>query len=211
MKIKFVTAALGLAFTVGAFNANAQKVYKTGVVSFPTTVRGQPADAKTYFSPDSSATIITFGAGNVKILTAATHKYLAVVLDIPVAGIKKAGIASPSELEEGMNAIPSFTYTPGTETKQISGFNCTKVVAKDSKSGKTYDVWVTKDIKLPETAMPYYYKGIDGFPIQYTGFNQGEEVNITIKSVTEDAAPAGTYAIGKDFEKGSMADLTSGQ
>jgi len=211
MKMKFLTAALGLALTAGAINANAQKVYKSGVISFPTEVRGQPADAKQYFTPDSSATIVTFGAGNVKILTAASHKYLAIVLDIPVAGIKKAALASPAELEQGMNSIPTFTYTKTTETKQISGFNCTKIVAKDSKSGKTYDVWVTKDVSLPETATPFYYKGIDGFPIQYTGFNEGQEVSITIKSITGDAAPAGTFAIGKDFTVGSMSDLSGGQ
>jgi len=211
MKMKLLTAALGLALTAGAINANAQKTFKSGLISFPTEVRGQPADAKQYFTPDSSATIVTFGAGTFKILTAASHKYLAVILDIPVAGIKKAGVATPAELEEGMNAIPTFTYTTTTETKQISGFNCTKIVAKDSKSGKTYDVWVTKDVSLPETAMPFYYRGIDGFPIQYTGFNQGQEVSVTIKTITGDAAPAGTFGISKDFTVGSLADLTAGQ
>jgi hypothetical protein len=210
MNIKLLSAAFGLALTTGAITANAQKVYKSGIVSFPTEVRGQPADAKTYFSPDSSATVVTFGAGSFKILTAADHKYLAVILDIPVAGIKKAGIATPAEMEEFKNMIPTFTYTPSTETKQISGFNCTKVVAKDSKSGKTYDIWITKDVTMPETAIPFYYRDLGGFPIQYTSFNQGEEISVTVKSITEGPAPAGTYTVGKDFEKGTMADLNPG-
>ena len=207
MKIKILSAALGLALTVGAFNANAQKAYTSGVISFPTEVRGQPADAKEYFTPDSTALIVTFGAGSFKMLTNAKHDYLAVLLDIPVASIKKAGIATPAELEEGAAAYPTFTYTPTTETKVISGFNCTKIVAKDSKSGKTYDVWVTKDITVPPTAIAFYYKGIDGFPVQYTSFNQGEETTITVKTITGDKAPAGTFGITSDFEKGTMADL----
>jgi hypothetical protein len=211
MNIKLLSAALGLALTTGAITANAQKEYKSGVISFPTEVRGQPADAKTYFSPDSSATVVTFGAGNFKMLTSADHKYVAVVLDIPVAGIKKAGIATPAEMEEFKNMTPTFTYTTTTEAKQISGFNCVKVVAKDTKSGKTYDIWVTKDVTLPETALPFYYRGIGGTPIQYTSFNQGEEVSVTVKSITGDAAPAGTYGISKDFEKGPMSSLTQGQ
>jgi len=211
MKTKILSAALGLALTTGAFTAHAQKAYTSGVISFPTEVRGQPADAKEYFTPDSSALIVTFGAGSFKMLTNAKHDYLAVILDIPVAGIKKAGIATPAELEQGATMYPTFTYTPTTETKTISGFNCTKIVAKDSKSGKTYDVWVTKDVSVPPTAIAFYYKGIDGFPVQYTSFNQGEETTITVKTITDDKAPAGTFGISSDFEKGSMADLMSGQ
>jgi hypothetical protein len=211
MNIKLLSAALGLALTVGAINANAQKTYTQGYYSFDTQMRGNPAQVNTYFTPDSAAGIITFGAGNVKILSTAKHDYLAIVLDIPIAGIKKAGIATPADIEQFTAALPSFTYTPSTETKTISGFNCKKVVAKDSKSGKSYDVWVTNDISVPSTAIPIYYAAIGGFPVQYTAFQQGQEMSITIKSVTEGKAPAGTFSISKDFDKVSMDDLNSGQ
>lgn len=207
MNTKLFTAALGLALTVGTMSAHAQKTINEGVATYSTTIQGQPADAKAYFKPDSMATIITFGAGNVKVLMNDKHTYLAVVLDIPVAGLKKAGIATPAELEEGAAAYPTFTFTPTTETKTISGFACKKVTAKDSKSGKAYDIWVTNDIAVPATAIPFYYKGIGGYPVEYTYFQQGQEVDITIKSVTEGKAPAGTYAISSDFEKVGMADL----
>jgi len=106
-----------------------------------------------------------------------------------------------------MASVPAFTFTPAAETKMISGFNCKKVVAKDSKSGKTYDVWVTNDVIVPPTAVPFYYKEIGGMPIQFTTFQQGQEQSITIKTITAGPAPAGTYAIASDFEKVSMADL----
>jgi hypothetical protein len=125
--------------------------------------------------------------------------------------MKKAGIATPAELEEGMSQLPNFTFTPGTETKQISGFNCKKVVAKDNKSGKSYDVWITNDVTVPETAIPFYYAKIGGLPIQFTAFQQGQETPITISSVTDAKAPAGTYTIAKDFDKVSMSDLNGGQ
>ncbi|HAL80898.1 MAG TPA: hypothetical protein DCO83_00620 [Mucilaginibacter sp.] len=165
---------------------------------------------KNTFTTDSTATVITFGPGTVKILNTAKHDYVAVVLDIPVAQLKKAGIATPAELEEGMAALPTFTYTPSAETKVISGFNCTKVVAKDNKSGKTYDIWITKDITVPATALPFYYAAIGGFPVQFTSFQQGQEISITITSISNDKAPAGTFAISKDFERGTLADLNAG-
>jgi hypothetical protein len=209
MNIKLFNVALGISLTATAISASAQKTYTSGLVSYSTEMRGQPADVKEYFTPDSTAAVITLGPANVKVLSTAKHDYLAVVLDVPVASIKKAGIATPAEIEEAMAAIPAFTYSPTTETKQISGFNCKKVVAKDSKSGKTYDVWITNDISVPPTAFPFYYANVGGFPVQFTSFQQGQEQSITISSVSGDKAPAGTFSIPKDIPTGSMADLNS--
>jgi hypothetical protein len=212
MNIKVLGAALSLALTAGTIiNANAQKVYKEGYLSYDTEVRGNPATVKAYFTPDSSSTEVSFGAGNLKFLTNAKHDYFAVVLDIPVAGIKKAAIASAAELEQGLAGIPIFTFTPTVETKIISGFNCKKVIAKEAKSGKTYDVWITNDITVPRSVIPPYYTSAGGLPIQYTSFQQGQELSITIKSVTEGKAPASTFAISSDFEKVNMEDLSAGQ
>lgn len=212
MNNKLLKVAMGIVLTATAMSASAQKTYTSGVASFSTDMRGQPAEVKEYFTPDSLANVITFGPGVVKILTTAKHDYVAVILDIPVASIKKVAVATPSEIEEGMAAIPTFTFTPGTETKTISGFNCKKVVAKDNKSGKTYDVWITNDISVPATAIPSYYAAIGGYPVQFTAFQQGQEQSITIKSVTDDKAPAGTFSYSKDFEKlGSLAELNGGR
>jgi len=207
MNIKFFNVALGIALTATALSASAQKNYPQGVVAYSVEVQGQPADVKNYFTADSAAILMTVGPANVKVLSNAKHDYFAVVLDVPVASMKKAGIATPAEIEDAMSKVPTFTFTPGTETKQISGFNCTKVVAKDSKSGKTYDVWITKDITAPPTAFPFYYEKAGGFPIQFTSFQQGQEQSITISSISDAKAPAGTFGIPKDFEKGTLADL----
>lgn len=207
MNIKFFNVALGIALTATALSASAQKNYPQGVVAYSVEVQGQPADVKNYFTADSAAILMTVGPANVKVLSNAKHDYFAVVLDVPVASMKKAGIATPAEIEDAMSKVPTFTFTPGTETKQISGFNCTKVVAKDTKSGKTYDVWITKDISAPSTAFPFYYEKVGGFPIQFTSFQQGQEQSITISSISDAKAPAGTFGIPKDFEKGTLADL----
>ncbi len=210
MNIKLFNVALGLALAATTLSASAQKNYTEGYLSYSTTMQGQQADVKQYFNADSSATVITVGPANIKFLATAKHDYFAVVLDVPVASIKKAGIATPAELEEGAAQYPTFTYSPTTDTKQITGFNCKRVVAKNTKDGKTYDIWVTNDFTVPPTAIPFYYKEIGGVPIQYTDFFQGQENSITISGVSGDKAPAGTYAIPKDFEKGTLADLRPG-
>lgn len=210
MNIKTLAAAFGIALTTFAIGANAQKKITTGVATYDTQVRGQPAVAKIFFTPDSSAATVSFGAGSFKLVADAKYTYVAFALDIPVAGMKKMAVASPSDIEQFQAQRPHFTFTPTTETKTISGFNCKKVSAKDDKSGKSYDVWITNDITVPATAMESYYKEIGGFPVQYTAFQMGQEVSVTIKSITEGNVPAGTFVIPKDFEKVNLEDLFGG-
>lgn len=211
MNNKLLNVALGIVLAGTTLSASAQKTYTSGMVSYSTEMGGQPADVKQYFTPDSTAAVVTFGPGVVKILSTAKHDYVAVILDIPVASLKKAATATPAELEQAMTMVPSFTFTPTTESKKIGVFNCKKVVAKDSKSGKTYDIWVTNDVSAPTTAYPWYYANAGGFPVQYTAFQQGQEQSITISSISDEKAPAGTFSIGKDFEKvSSLAELRPG-
>ena len=207
MNIKFFHVALGLALTATAMSASAQKKYTEGVVNLTTNMRGQQVDAKGYFRADSSAFAFSAGPASIKILTDAGGKSMAVLVDVPVANLKKAAIATPDEVDQALAELPAFTFAPGTETKQISGFNCKKIVATDTKTKKTYDIWITNDISVPVTGIAKYYREIGGFPVQYTSFSQGQSTEVTVKSVSDEKAPAGTFGIPADFEKISMDDL----
>lgn len=209
MKVKFLSTALGIILSATAISASAQKTYTEGVVTYKTSMRGQDVEIKQYFRADSSATTFTAGPATIKLLADANHKSFAVLVDVPVASIKKAAIYTPDEVEQVMSTFPTFTFAPGTETKQISGFNCKKVVATDTKDKKTYDIWVTNDIAVPSTAMAEYYKAAGGFPVQYTAFQQGQSTEVTVSSVTDQKAPAGTFGIPADFDKISKDDLAA--
>jgi hypothetical protein len=209
MKIKFLGAALGIALSAIALSASAQKTYTEGIVTYKTSMRGQDVEIKEYFRTDSNAVAFSAGPATIKLLSDANHKSFAVLVDVPVASIKKAAIYTPDEVDQVMSALPSFTFAPGTETKTISGFNCKKVVATDTKDKKTYDVWVTNDIAVPTTAIQPYYKTIGGFPVQYTTFQQGQSAEVTVSSVTDQKAPAGTFGIPADFDKISKDDLAA--
>jgi len=212
MKIKLLSAALGVALSVAAMSASAQKEYKSGTISFTTNMRGMDIQMKEYFTPDSMATAFTAGPANIKLLTDANYKSFVVLVDVSAFNVKKAAVYTPDEIDQVVGSFPTFTYAPGTETKQISGFNCKKVVATDTKTKKTYDVWITNDVKLPASATSKYYAGIGGVPIQYTAFQKGQDGNLvesqfTVTSITDDKAPAGTFTIPKDFDKISKDDL----
>jgi len=207
MNIKFFNVALGLALTATAMSASAQKKYTQGTVNFTTNMRGQEVNAKGYFRADSNAFTFTAGPATIKILTDAGGKSMAILVDVPVASIKKAAIATPDEVDQAQADMPVFTFAPSTEAKQISGFNCKKVVATDSKTKKTYDIWITNDVEVPITGIAKYYREIGGFPVQYTSFSQGQSTDVTVKSVVDEKAPAGTFGIPADFEKISLDDL----
>lgn len=204
MKLHYIlltTALVGL-----STYANAQKNFTEGLVTIETTMQNAPATTKMYFSPDSSAMMITMGPANIKVLMDAKETFMAVMLDVPVANMKKAGVATPAEIEQITESLPKLTFKPTTDTKTISGFACKKVVATDA-SGKNFDVWVTNDISVPMSAIPIYYRTIGGFPVEYTSFQQGQANACKVISVTGEKAPKNTFCIPADFTKGTMDSL----
>ncbi|MGF7078442.1 hypothetical protein [Mucilaginibacter sp. UYCu711] len=198
--------ALGLAFTAIAFNASAQKTYTQGVVTYQMTVPQGEVESKLYFTADSNAVVSQQGPAAIKMVGNASGSYFAVLVDVPVASIKKAAVLTPDEIDQAIAAAPKFTFTPTTETKVISGFNCKKVDVKDTKSGSSYTAWVTNDITLPAVSLTKAFKDAGGTPVQFTAIQQGQAVNVLLKSVSEEKIPAGMFGLA-GFEKISLDDL----
>jgi len=212
MKIKFLSVALGIALSATILSASAQKSYTEGLVTVKTSARGQDIEMKEYFRSDSTATIFAAGPANIKLLADANYKFFAIVASVSAYNIKKAAIYTPDEINEVLSSFPTFTFAPSTETKQISGFNCKKVVATDTKTQKTYDIWITNDLSLPSAVIDKYYTSIGGVPIQYTSFQKGPDgalvtADYTITGVSDQKAPAGTFGIAPDFDKISKDEL----
>jgi hypothetical protein len=208
MKIKLFSLALLIVFAATGINAGAQKTYTQGVITYTTDVRGQPVDVKEYFTTDSTATIFIAGPATIKTLTDANYQFLALLVDVQVASIKKAAIFTDDEIKHVLDSMPTFAFTPGTETKQISGFNCSKVVVTNTKDNKTYDAWVTNDVGVPPAAIPVYYRSIGGFPVQYVLFQQGQMATVTVTNISE-TIPDGTFSIPPDFDRISKDELAA--
>ena len=208
MNIKFLTIALCAAFAAFTFNAQAQKVYTQGAATFTLSSSAGSIDAKVYFTPDSNALVMQQGPANIKILGNSKDTYAAILVDVPVASMKKVAVLTPDEIDQIIAAAPKFTFTPSTETKQINGFNCKKVTVKDPKSGTTYTAWVTSDISAPLTGLTKLYAGAGGVPVQFTTFQQGKVVEAALKSITDEKPPQGTFSIA-GFDRITMDELNS--
>jgi hypothetical protein len=206
MKINFLSVALGIALSATVWSASAQKNYTEGLVTMKTNSQGQDIELKEYFRTDSTAVTFSAGPVNIKLLSNANYKFFAVLADVPAASIKKAAIYTPEEINKVLNSFPVLTFAPTAETKQVAGFNCKKVVATDTKTQKTYDVWVMNDISLPAAVIDKYYASVGGVPIQYSSFQIGPDgalviAEYTITAVSDQKAPAGTFGIAPDFDK----------
>lgn len=206
MKIKFLSVALGIVLAATVLSANAQKNYSEGMVTIKTSARGQDVVMKQYFRSDSTATIFSAGPATIKLLADANYKFFAVVAEVSAFNVKKAAIYTPDEIDQALSVSPTFTFAPSRETKQISGFNCKKVVATDAKTQKTYDIWITNDISLPSSVIDKCYATIGGVPIQYTSFQKGPDgalstADYTVTSISDQKPPAGTFGIAPDFDK----------
>jgi len=212
MKTKFLSAALGIALSATQMSASAQKSYTEGVLTLKTSGNGQDVEVKQYFRTDSTAATFAAGPVNIKLLADANYKFYAVLASVPGANIKKAAIYTPAEIEQIVSTFPAFTFAPSSETKQIAGFNCKKVVATDTKTQKTYDIWITNDIALPAAVIDKYYASVGGVPIQYPSFQQGPDGALvineyTITGVSDQKAPAGTFGIAPGFDKITKTEL----
>jgi hypothetical protein len=200
-----------LAFTItlaaSVFTASAQTKYTAGVATYNVNAMGQDIEAKCYFNTDSSA--YSFQQGPAKIGMIGTNKndFFAVLVDVPVANMKKAAIANPGELEESASMIPEYTYAATTDTKKIGDYNCKKYTAKDAKAGTTYDLWTTTDITMPANIISRSYGSASGTPVMFTIVQQGKTQTVTLKSVTESKVPADAFKVPTDFDKITMDDL----
>ncbi len=202
-------AALALAFTAIGFSASAQKSFTEGLITYNVVTDGQQVEAKNYFKGDSSSYQFSQGPAAINIISDDKAGFWAILVDVPVASIKKAAVATPADLEAMKDREPTFTSTPTTETQTIAGYKCKKVQVKDSKSGSAYDVWVTTDVTVPPNNLTKYYANLGGTPVKFSISQMGKTVDVTLKSITADKVKPGMFAVPKDFDKITLQELMS--
>jgi hypothetical protein len=199
--------ALGAVLAAFSINANAQKAYTEGVANYTVSVPIGSVDTKMYFTGDSSAAVSDNGQYTLKIVADNKGSFMSILVDVPMISMKKVAVLSPSELAQANNEIPKLTFTSTTETKQINGFNCKKVNAKDTKSGSNIELWVTNDIKMPLNSISQPFANAGGVPVKFVTMQQGQMVNAELKSISAEKVAPGTFAVPSGYDKISFADL----
>lgn len=202
--------ALGLALSATVMGAQAQKKVTEGTAAYSVSVAGQTADVTSYFKGDTSSVGFQRGPAKINMIGTKDGNYFVVLLDVPVANMKKAAIGTPAELDEAQANDPQYAFTKTDETKKIGDYNCKKFIAKNTKDGATYDLWITNDVVIPSNLVTKLYESLGGTPVQFTylqGGNAKMAQVFTLKSVTEAKVPANAFKVTPDYDKMSLTDM----
>lgn len=209
MKIKQFISGLILAFTCIAISASAQKTYTEGTANYALATPLGDLDAKLIFTADSNAFITQQGPANIKAVSNTAGTYGVILVDVSLIDLKKAAVLTPAELKQAEEQAPKYTFTTTAETKVINGFNSKKVIAKDAKNGSTIEIWVTNDIKAPANTLTKLFEGAGGFPVQFKTNQNGQNIDATLKSITQEKIAAGSFGIPAGYDKITLNELNS--
>ncbi len=124
--------------------------------------------------------------------------------------IKQACIDDENAIrEENGNYVLKFTETK--DTKMIAGLLCQKVIAEFiNEPGKTFDVYYTKEIGLPDCNKLTPYYSIKGMLMDYRIKRMGIELRFVAKKYINEEVPESTFEIPaymKIISKQEMEDF----
>jgi GLPGLI family protein len=88
------------------------------------------------------------------------------------------------------------TYTIGTETKVIAGYNCTKATGKLA-DGTTFTVYFTKDIVPENKDYNLQFKGLNGLVMEYEFTVAGMKVVNTVSKIGFNAIAPAKFEVPK--------------
>jgi len=95
--------------------------------------------------------------------------------------------STPEDMKKEEDAMPDYKINYTSETKEIAGYKCKKAeVTVKLQSGKdeTFNVFVTDEI--PYSEIKNTYKGLKGFPLEYSMSQSGLKMTFSAKKVSKD-------------------------
>lgn len=114
-----------------------------------------------------------------------------------------------ADIKKEEDKAPAITIKYLDETKVIAGYKCKKAeVTMKSKEGKedVLNVFYTDEIPTSDIKAPY--KGLKGFPMEYSMSTNGIKMNFTTKAVSKDPVPDSKFDIPKEgYKEVTMDEL----
>jgi hypothetical protein len=137
-----------------------------------------PKESVTYFKDGKTRTEIKAGYGTTIVLSDPDKKESYVCMDIMG---KKSAIKSTEEDTEKQRAeMGEYDVKLSDETKKIAGYVCKKATIAMKKDGNNFDVWYTDALPYNSNSR-YAWKGVEGFPMEFTIEQKSMGGNIKMK------------------------------
>jgi len=162
------------------------------------------AEAVSYIKGDKRRTELNMAIQSTTSIMDAKAKTVVTLMDI--MGQKYLIRSTADDIKKEEADMPEQTIKYTDETKDIAGYTCKKAeVTVKSKDGKEETVNVYYTTEIPTSDLKTIYKGLNGFPMEYT-VNQGPvKMTFTAKSVSKDPVPDNKFDIPTD---GSYKEVT---
>jgi len=153
------------------------------------------AEVKLYLSPDKQRTDINMIMQNSTSIVDLKEKTMINIMDI--GGKKYLVRTDEAQLKKEKEAEPNLKINYSTETKTIAGYVCQKAeVLMDDGSGMVMNVYFTEEIPLNE--LNPVYKGLKGFPLEYTMNMGGITIKFIANSITKEKIDKSVFDISKE-------------
>jgi GLPGLI family protein len=182
----------------------------TGKIIYDIKYENLPAEAKAYASMMPNKSIYYFNNAKSRvetepkgmlsnvIITDYENKKMRILME--VMG-NKMQIVNDSEIGNEEKETPEFQTT--TETKKIAGYECKKVLMKTEDA--TISLWVSD--KINAYNKNGQYKGLEGFPLEFTVSQQGMSIIYTASKVEPGKVESKLFDIPKDYKEVTQEEL----
>lgn len=203
--MKKLTLALSL-ISLSVINVNAQnKSNFEGTVTYGISFEGSSmppealamfkgAETVTYIKSDRCRVDMNMPMQSSSFIMDTKSKNVVSLMDI--MGKKFLIKMNETDIKKDQDAAPETTVKYNSETKTIAGYKCKSadvtIKLKEGKS-KTVNVFYTEEI--PTNDIKPVYKGLKGFPLEYSVNQGGMDMKFSAKSVSKAPVPDSKFEI----------------
>jgi len=161
----------------------------------------------TYIKGDKRRTDMNMPMQSTITITDNKTKNTVMLMDI--MGMKYLIKMTEADLKKEQDEMPDVKIKTTTETKTIAGFKCVRnEVQIKTKEGKEemVNVWTTDEI--PTSEVKTIYKGLKGFPLEYSLNQRGLKMTFTTKEIAKESVADSKFDIPTSgYTETTMSDF----
>ena len=212
------TGVLAIILIGTAIVAKAQKAFESGTITYGVeyllsedqkkTIDASilPSESKVEFNGKLAKVQVDMGVAMLKIINDAAVDNALVLVDIPMMQKQYAAKMSKEDIDRQNGSLKYGEFKATGEKQVISGYNTEKYTYKDN-NGTNYELWATKEIKLPMGANPHGLSDLNATAVRFVNFQDSIKTLMTLKNVKEGNVGPFSLEIPKGYELKTMDEL----
>ncbi len=141
--------------------------------------------------------------------TISDNKTKITVMLMDIMGMKYLIRLTDADLKKEQDEMPDVKIKTTTETKNIAGYKSVKnELTVKTKEGKEETIFVWTTDEIPTSEVKPVYKGLKGFPLEYSINQKGMKMTFTTKEISKEAVADSKFDIPTSgYTETSMTDF----